>query len=450
MEILGHISRGLIGVLFLTGLLFLLSNNRGAINWRLVIIGLGSQLVIAIMVLKMPYVKDVFETLANLFTKVLSSSEAGAKMLFGEWPTTAVINEKTIDPITKQPINKEFVVGYIFAFKVLPTIIFFSALSAALYYLGILQFFVKGMAWVMVRTMRLSGAESFAAAANIFMGQTEAPLVVKPYLAGMTKSELLCLMTGGMATIAGSVFAAYVQYLGGDDAEQRTIFAAHLLTASIMAAPASIVASKMLYPETEYDKLNKSLSVPKESLGRNLLDAISVGTTDGLRLAANVGAMLIAFTALIFLLNKGLGKCGELGYINEWIAYLTGGQFNRLSFQFLLGIVFAPLAWILGAENSDLLAVGRLLGEKTTINEFVAYGSLSELKATMQPKSIIIATYALCGFSNFASIGIQIGGIGALAPSRTSDLAELGMKALIAGSIACFYTAAIVGMVSQG
>jgi CNT family concentrative nucleoside transporter len=451
MDAFMHIGRGILGITFLTAVLYMLSNNRSAINWRLVAVGLGSQLIIALMVLKAPYVKDLFEALAGLFTKVLSSSEAGSKMVFGTWPTVTMVQEPGgADPVTGEPTNRIFVVGYIFAFKVLPTIIFFSALSAALYYLGVLQLFVRAMAYVMVRTMRLSGAESLAAAANVFMGQTEAPLVIKPYVAGMTKSELLCLMSGGMATIAGSVFAAYVQYLGGDDPVQRAHFATHLLTASIMSAPAAIVASKMLFPETEHDRISQDTGVPKESLGSNLLDAISRGTGDGLRLAANVGAMLIAFTAIVFLLNKGFHKIGEINDVNAWVAHLTGGRYNGLSFELILGLIFAPLAWLLGADNADLLAVGQLLGQKTTINEFVAYGSLEQMKATMSPKSIVIATYALCGFSNFASIGIQIGGIGALAPSRMSDLAELGIKALIAGSVACFYTAAIVGMVAQG
>jgi CNT family concentrative nucleoside transporter len=293
--------------------------------------------------------------------------------------------------------------------------------------------------------MRLSGAESLAAAGNVFLGQTESPLLVKPYLMGMTKSELMCLMTGGMATIAGGVLAAYVFFLGGDDPVERAFFAKHLLTASIISAPAAVVAAKILVPETE--EINKDLSINKEKLGTNLLEAIANGTTDGLRLAVNVGAMLLVFTALMALGNGILGSIGEYTGLNEAIAASTPYE-KGLSFQFLLGYLGAPIVWLIGVEASDMVLVGELLGQKTILNEFIAYPRLGQMKAegSISEKSVIISTYMLCGFANFASIGIQIGGIGALAPTRKGLLSKLGMKALLGGTIACLMTAAIVGM----
>lgn len=424
------ILRGFLGLAFLIGTCYVLSANRKAIDWALVIKGVLGQLVIAVLVLKVPFIAGIFSWLAGAFTKVLGCSSAGAEFLFGN-------------------LTKVDSMGFIFAFQVLPTIVFFSALSSALYYLGILQFVVKGFAWIMTRTLKLSGAESLAAAANIFMGQTEAPLVVKPYVKNMTKSELLCLMTGGMATIAGSVFAAYVLFLGGTDPVLQQKFATHLLTASIMSAPAAIVAAKMLYPEVEREKLDTSVDIPRENIGSNFLEALSNGTSDGLKLAVNVAAMLMAFTALIFLLNKFLMLGGTIGNINGFIAESTGGRFQGLSFQYIMGLMGAPIAWLLGTDWNDCLVVGQLLGEKTAINEFVAYADLEKLKGGMSEKSLLISTYALCGFSNFASIGIQIGGIGALAPERKADLAAFGIKALIGGTVACFMTGAIAGMLAN-
>ena len=351
--------------------------------------------------------------------------------------------------------------GYIFAFQVLPTIVFFSALTAVLYYLGILQKIVYGLAWLLTRTMGLSGPESLAAAANVFIGQTEAPLVVKPYLEKMTKSEILCLMTGGMATIAGSVFVAYVGYLGGTDEATRLFFAKHLLTASIISAPAAIVAAKMLYPETERDEdIEKQLEMA-DGEATNLLDAISRGTTDGLRLAVNVGAMLLVFTAMIFMMNEIFLSLTDLlnGAValvnpgvsdwNEQISLSTDGRFEGFSFTYLLAMVFAPFAWILGVPFEDITVVGQLLGLKTVINEFVAYEQFQGILVDgllKNEKSVIITTYALCGFSNFASIGIQIGGIGSLAPGQRNTLTSFGIKALIGGTIACFLTGAIAGL----
>ncbi len=428
------ILRGIIGIICLLFICFLLSNNRKAINWRLVGSGILLQLLFGFLVLKNPYVSAFFQFIADFFVSVLNFSEKGARFLFGN-------------------LTSDFGIGAIFAFKILPTVVFFSALSSLLYYLGILQKVTYGIAWVMSRTMRLSGAESLAAAANVFIGQTEAPLVVKPYLDKMTKSEIMCLMTGGMATIAGGVFAAFIGFLGGDDPVQQSTFAKHLLTASIMSAPAAIVAAKMLFPETE--KVEEKLEVPAESIGSNALEAISNGTTEGLKLAVNVGAMLLVFLAMVEMVNTMLLYIGQIGDLNGTIAadpnYVVGDPSDKpgLRLEYLFGYIFAPIAWILGVPSTDIVAIGQLLGQKTILNEFLAYISMGNMKATgvlTEAKSLIIATYALCGFANIGSIGIQLGGIGALAPSQKTTLAELGVKALIGGTIACFLTATIAGM----
>jgi len=424
------LGRGMLGIAVLLALGFLLSRNRKAINWALVTKGMLLQLVIAIAILKVPVINVIFDYIAKFFQSVLTFSSAGAKFLFGN----IITDLNTF--------------GYIFAFQVLPTIVFFSALSAILYYFGILQKIIFGMAWVMKRTLHLSGSESLAAAANVFIGQTEAPLVIKPYLEGMTRSELLCLMTGGMATIAGGVFAAYIGFLGGDDPVMQQYFAKHLLTASIMSAPAAVVASKMLFPEVREKALDEQMQMSGD-VGDNLLDAISRGTTDGLRLAINVGAMLLVFTALIYMANEILaGSIGEWTGWNTRIVEATGGRFEGFTFTYLLGLLFAPVAWILGTPSQDILVIGQLLGQKTVLNEFFAYAELKALRDTgiqLDPKSLIIATYALCGFSNFASIGIQIGGIGVLAPGQRKALTELGLLALVGGTIACFMTACLAG-----
>lgn len=424
------ILRGIIGMVFLLLVCFLLSNNRKIIQWKLVLSGLALQLIFALSVLKIDFVANLFDWISDKVVKFLNFSEKGAEFLFG-----GLVTDQTT-------------FGYIFAFKVLPTIVFFSAFTSLLYYLGILQRIVKGFAWVMSKTMHLSGAESLAAAANIFIGQTEAPLVVKPYLDKMTKSEMMCLMVGGMATIAGGVLAAFIAFLGGDSDLERVYFAKHLLTASIMSAPAAIIVAKMLYPETE--TVDRNLDISKDKIGSNVLDAISRGTTEGLKLAVNVGAMLLVFTAIIAVFNwitiDWIG--GPTGW-NDSIAKATDGRYTGLSMQYILGNLFAPVAWIIGVPFEDITAVGQLLGEKTILNEFFAYASLSDLKESgviTNYRSIVIATYALCGFANFASIGIQIGGIGVLAPSQRSTLARFGIKALIGGTVAALLTATIAGM----
>jgi CNT family concentrative nucleoside transporter len=427
------ILRGIIGLVFLVGIAFLLSSNRKKIDWKLVISGIVLQLVFAVAVLRVNFVRNVFEFISRFFVVVLDFTKAGADFVFGG----LVSNTETF--------------GFIFAFQVLPTVVFFSALSSFLYYLGILQKIVFGIAWVMSKTMRLSGAESLASAANIFIGQTEAPLLIKPYLPTMTKSEILTLMCGGMATIAGGVFAAYVGFLGGEDPVQRQFFATHLLTASILSAPAAIVMSKILYPESEPEKLNTTLTVSKEKVGNNVLDAISNGTTEGLKLAVNVGAMLLAFTAFMYMFNFICKEwIGSWTGLNDMVLAQFNGRYDGFNLQFILGMIFSPLAWIIGVPANDMMLVGQLLGEKTILNEFFAYGTLGNMKTggLLTEKSIIIATYALCGFSNFASIGIQIGGIGSLAPNQRQTLSEFGIKALIGGSFACFMTAAIAGILS--
>jgi len=423
------VARGLFGMVALIAIAWVFSVNRKRIHWRLVVSGTLLQVVIAWLVIKVPAVRAGFEQVSRFFIELMAFSRAGAEFLFG-----GLMNPDTM--------------GFIFAFQVLPTIVFFSALTSALYYLNILQWVVYAFAWIMHRTMRLSGAESLAAAANIFVGQTEAPLVVKPYLERMTRSEMLSLMTGGMATIAGAVLVAYIGILGGGDPEQMQYFATHLLIASIISAPAALMTAKIMLPETE--EVDRNLDVPRHSMGGNLLDAIATGTSQGIKLAVNVAAMLLVFTAMIALVNYLMGDLlGEASGLNARIAAWSGGRYETLSLQVVLGLLFAPVAWLIGVPGGDLLTVGQLLGEKTILNEFYAYvtfGQLKEAGVIVSPKSILITTYALCGFANVASIGIQLGGISALAPGQRMTLAQLGVKALIAGTIASLLTACVAGM----
>lgn len=422
------ILKGLLGIVVLLGIAFLFSSNKKKINWTLVVKGLAIQLVFAILVLKVPFVEQGFDFVGKIFEKVIGFTQAGTDFLFQSFVT---------NKIEQALIN--------FAVIILPTVIFFSALSSLFYYWGILPRIVYGFAWCMKKVMKLSGAESLAAAGNIFLGQTEAPLLVKPYLNKMTNSEIMCLMSGGMATIAGGVLAAYMGFLGGDDPVQRIYFAKHLLAASVMSAPAAVIAAKILVPETE--KVNEELKISKERIGANVLEAISNGTTDGLKLAVNVGAMLLVFTALMAMGNYILFKVGDWTSLNEMISSNTA--YDGLSFNMLLGYIGAPIVWLMGVCSEDMLLVGQLLGEKTILNEFIAYASLGEMKAANlfhENKSVVMATYILCGFANFASIGIQIGGIGSLAPSKKTILSKYGFKALIGGTLASLFTAVIVGM----
>lgn len=452
-----EIVRGILGLIMLVGIAYLFSKHKKSINWKLVITGILIQFTLALFVFKeiqIPFTEislsSIFSFLASFFTQLLSFTDAGAQFIFGNWPDSAQIFKLGAEG------RVEHTIGYVFAFKVLPTVVFFSALTSLLYYLGILQKIVYGFAWVLSKTMRLSGAESLAAAANIFVGQTEAPLIVKPYISKMTNSEIMCLMTGGMATIAGGVFAAFIGFLGGDDIAAQQEFAKHLLTASILSAPAAIVCAKILFPETE--EVNQNLDINKEKMGSGPLEAISLGTTEGIRLAVNVAGMILVFLAFIALINFLLiNIIGDFDGIGSWRftslndVIKTNTIFDGFNLQMILGYLFAPLAWIIGIDLNDIVLAGQLLGEKTVINEFIAYLSLKDIIASggseiIQKRTIVILTYALCGFSNFSSIGIQIGGIGSIAPNQRSTLARLGLRSLIGGTLACLMTATIAGI----
>ena len=419
--------RGILGMFSLLVIAFLCSSNRRAIPWNTVGIGL----TIAIGVLKIEVIRSIFEFIGKLFVKILDFTQAGSKFLF----EGLVVDLDTF--------------GFIFAFQVLPTIIFFSALTSVLFYLGLIQKAVRLLGLLLSKVLGISGAESLSVAGNIFLGQTEAPLLIKAYLEKMNKSEMLLVMIGGMATLAGAVLAAYIGFLGGDDPVMRLIYAKHLLAASAMAAPGAIVVSKILYPQTE--PINTYVEVAQDKIGSNILDALSKGTTQGLKLAVNVGAMLLVFVAFIAMLNGILGKAGELSTLNEWIA--ANSSYSRLSLEAILGTVFAPLMWIIGVAREDMMMMGQLLGIKIAASEFVGYIQLAALKDGTNiahlkyEKSVIMATYMLCGFANFASIGIQIGGIGSLAPGQRKVLSKLGMKALLGGTIASLMSATMAGMI---
>ena len=389
--------------------------------------GLAIQ-ILFILILKVPFVSKGFEFIGKIFTKIISFTQDGTMFLFSSFDSG----------IIESPLMN-------FVVMILPTVIFFSALTSLFYYWRVIPRVVYAFAWFMKKTLRLSGPESVAAAGNIFLGQTESPLLIKPYLNKMTMSEIMCLMSGGMATIAGGVLAAYIGFLGGNDPSQQIMFNNIYLQASVMSAPAAVIAAKILYPESE--EFEEKLEINNDELGSNALEAISKGTTDGLKLAVNVGAMLLVFIGLMSMANYIMFKIGDWTSLNVWISNHT--PYSELSFNMILGYIGAPIVWLIGVCKEDMFLVGQLLGEKTVLNEFVAYVSLGEMKSAglfVQEKSVIIATYILCGFANFASIGIQIGGIGAIAPSRKSDLSKLGILALIGGTLACLFTTAIVGM----
>ncbi|TDU43847.1 CNT family concentrative nucleoside transporter [Gelidibacter sediminis] len=422
--------RGALGMFVLLLLSYILSQNRKAINWKTIGFGLAAQLLLAIGVLKIPFIQKAFEIVGKMFVKVLEFTQAGSEFLLGGMMDISSF-------------------GFIFLFQVLPTIIFFSALTSLLFYLGVIQKIVAAMAWVLTKLLKISGAESLSVAGNIFLGQTEAPLMIKAYLEKMTKSEILLVMIGGMATVAGGVLAAYIGFLGGEDEALKLFYAKHLLTASVMAAPGAIVISKMLYPQQK--EINSEIHVTQENIGSNILDAIANGTTEGLKLAANVGAMLLVFIAFIAMINYGFGKLGSVTGLNAIIASNT--PYLSLSLEFILGYIFSPLMWLIGVAKEDMALMGQLLGIKLAASEFVGYIQLAELKNVASAthlkfeKSIIMATYMLCGFANFASIGIQIGGIGSLAPGQRKTLSEFGLKALIGGTIASLLSATIAGMI---
>ena len=433
--------RGILGMIVLIIIAFLFSANRLAIQWKKVGIGLALQLLIAIGVLKVNFVKAIFEFVGGIFIEILEYTKAGSKFLF----EGLVADMNTF--------------GYIFAFQVLPTIIFFSALTSLLFYLGIIQWVVKVLAKILTSFLGISGMERLSVAGNIFLGQTEAPLLIKAYLEKMNRSEMLLVMIGGMATVAGAVLAAYIGFLGGGDKELELVFAKHLLAASVMAAPGAIVISKILYPQTE--EVNTDVRVSQERIGTNLLDAIANGTTEGLRLAVNVGGMLLVFVAIIAMINGILGFVGGFNGI-EYLGWTftsldtiiaNNTVYQGFSLEFILGYMFAPLMWLIGVASEDIALMGQLLGIKLAASEFVGYIQLAELKTVTSAihlnynKSVIMATYMLCGFANFASIGIQIGGIGSLAPGQRKTLSEFGMKALIGGTIASLMSATIAGMI---
>ena len=422
--------RGLIGMSVLIFVAFLLSNNRKAINWKTASFGLILQIILAIAVLKISWVKLIFEYAGKIFVKILDFTMEGTKFLFGDLVS--------IDNF-----------GNVFIFSILPTVIFFAALTSILFYFGIIQKVVKLMAIVLSKVLGVSGPESLSVAGNIFLGQTESPLMIKAYLEKMSKSEILLVMIGGMATVAGGVLAAYIGFLGGDDPELKIFYAKHLLTASVMAAPGAIVISKILYPETS--KVNTDLKIPRDKIGSNFLEAISNGTSEGLKLAANIAAMLLVFLAFIAMINYMLDGLGSILYINELIS--NHSVYDKLSLEFLLGYLFSPIMWLIGVASEDVTLMGQLLGIKLAASEFIGYIQLSSLKDVTSAvhlnyqKSIIMATYMLCGFANFASIGIQIGGIGALEPKQRKNLSKFGFLAVVGGTLASLLSATIAGMI---
>ena len=419
---IGTIAFGIFGLAVLLGIAIAFSDRRRAIDWRMVLSGIGLQILFAVVVIMVPGGRQFFEALSSVFVRVISFSLDGAAFVFGS-------------------LADQSSLGFIFAFQVLPTIIFFASLMAVLYHLGIMQKIVQGMAWVMFKVLRISGAESLSVAANVFVGQTEAPLVVRPYIARMTDSELLTMMIGGMATIAGGVLAAYISMLGGTDEAMRIFYAKHLLSASIMAAPATIVIAKILKPETQESLTRGEVKLHVEKTATNVIEAAANGAADGWRLALNVGAMLLAFIALIAMIDYPLNWLGEItGFESQ-----TG---RALSLSTILGFVLSPLAWVIGVPWGDAVTVGGLIGEKVVTNEFVAYAHLKEIQATLSPKAVLVSTYALCGFANFSSIAIQIGGIGGLAPERRPDLARFGLRAVLGGTLATMMTTTIAGVLT--
>ena len=433
IEGLWHGALGMVAILLIA---YLFSSNRRAVNWRTVGIGLLLQLCIAVGILKVNFIQKGFDAVGSIFVLILDFTRAGSQFLLGN-----LLDSQSF--------------GYIFVFQVLPTIIFFSALTSLLFYLGVIQIVVKAMAWALSKLLNISGAESLSVTGNIFLGQTEAPLMIKAYLPKMTRSEILLVMIGGMATVAGGVMASYIQYLGGDDPQMRLLFARHLLAASVMAAPGAIVISKILCPQTE--QFSNDSHVSMENVGSNILDAIANGTTDGLKLAANVGAMLLVFVALIAMINYIFNWIGDLttlnkATLNDVIAANTPYK-SGLSLEMILGTIFSPVMWLIGIGKEDVMLMGQLLGIKLASSEFVAYTQLGVLKdLTSEPhllynKSVMIATYMLCGFANFASIGIQIGGIGALAPNQRKTLSEFGLKAVLGGTLASLLSATIAGTI---
>jgi CNT family concentrative nucleoside transporter len=429
MATLHAIVFGLFGLSVLIGIAWLCSNGKRSVNWRLVGIGLVLQILLALFVLMTPFGAAVFDAIGRGFVKVISFTQAGASFIFGDLVDTSKF-------------------GFVFAVQVLPTIIFFSALMSVLYHIGLMQKIVQGMAWAITKVMPVSGAETLSVSANVFVGQTEAPLVVRPYIARMTESELMTLMVGGMATIAGGVMAAYIGLLGGSDPAQQIFYAKHLVSASIMAAPAALVIAKLLIPETQQPMTLGTVRIHDEKVAHNVIEAAAIGASDGVKLALNVGGMLLAFLALIAMINFPLEWLGEATGISGRLSEAAGRPI-KTDLALMLGYLFSPVAWVTGVPWSDAQTVGSLVGQKIVANEFVAYVQLAELAPEMTEKGRLIATYALCGFANFSSIAIQIGGIGVLAPERRSDLARLGLRAVLGGTLATLMTATIAGVITS-
>ena len=427
---LQSVFRGLLGLFVLLAIAIACSADRKNIAWKTVGIGLLIQLMLAIGILRVGWIQSIFEAMGKLFVSILDFTNAGSIFLFGD-----LMNADSY--------------GFIFVFQILPTIVFFAALTSLLFYLGVIQVVVKFLALALTKVLKISGAESLSVIGNIFLGQTEAPLMIKAYLERMNKSEILLVMIGGMATVAGGVLAAYIGFLGGNDPVMRLEFAKHLLAASVMAAPGAIVIAKILYPQTE--PINNEVSVSLDNIGSNALDAISNGTVEGIKLATTIGGMLLVFVALIAMCNGVLGWVGDWTTLNDWFAANT--IYENFSLEAILGLLFAPLMWIMGVPTPDIMPMGQLLGIKLAASEFVGYIQLAELKDPVNmihlqyQKSIIMATYMLCGFANFASIGIQIGGIGSLAPGQRKVLSLFGIRALIGGTLASLISAVIAGAI---
>jgi CNT family concentrative nucleoside transporter len=419
---ISSIAFGLFGLAVLVSVAFAFSNNKKSVDWKQIAAGIALQVVFAIIVILVPGGREFFSAISRVFVKTIDFAMSGAQFIFGDLANSTNF-------------------GFIFAFQVLPTIIFFASLMAVLYHIGLMQKIVQGMAWVMLKVLRISGSESLSVAANVFIGQTEAPLVVRPYIAKMTESELFTMMVGGMATIAGAVLAAYIAMLGGADEAQRLFYARHLLAASVMAAPATIVIAKLLRPETGESLTKGTVHLEVEKTATNVIEAAANGAADGVKLSLNVGGMLLAFIALITMINFPLAWFGQVAGIEPLIG-------ETLSLSIILGYILSPLAWIIGIPWSEAVLVGGLIGEKIVINEFVAYMHLGEIKETLSTHSVLISTYALCGFANFSSIAIQLGGIGGLAPNRRSDIARLGLRAVLGGTLATMMTATIAGVLT--
>lgn len=420
---ISSIAFGLFGLAVLISVAFAFSTHKSSVDWTQVVAGVGLQIIFAIIVILVPGGREFFNLISQVFVKIVDFAMEGSQFIFGD-------------------LAKATEFGFIFAFQVLPTIIFFAALMSVLYHIGLMQKIVQAMAWVMQKVLKVSGSESLSVAANVFIGQTEAPLVVRPYIAKMTESELLTMMVGGMATIAGAVLAAYIAMLGGTDEAQRLFYARHLLAASVMAAPATIVIAKLLRPETEESLTKGSVRMEIEKTSANVIEAAANGASDGVRLSLNVGGMLLAFIALIAMINYPLAWVGEVTGIESIIG-------ESLSLSIILGYILSPLAWIIGVPWSEATLVGGLIGEKIVLNEFVAYLHLGEIKDSLSEHSVLISTYALCGFANFSSIAIQLGGIGGLAPNRRSDIARFGLRAVLGGTLATMMTATIAGVLTS-